>query len=251
VRTEKAYNDGDWHLADWMPYFQERHIKVRDFCFEPFPTSQKAFEIFDPCLALFKYELMVKMRAKEIRQLYHIRWLTKEQALSRLSPGELEIRSSEYPWIPLKLERPSGTQDEVIAALRHHLRRTYHLDDNEVANVEFVGNIAEAEHAPTLLDVDIHSQQIDIEMSGVSSDAVDSTLAGDEWLPSGGVDAEAHDSLSSTPYTIASYSPTPPTTTSIQRSSPPISSSVEGDDTIVSSQNRPRGLARTQTLLTF
>ncbi|KIM87988.1 hypothetical protein PILCRDRAFT_814661 [Piloderma croceum F 1598] len=107
VRTEIAYSDGDWHLADWMPYFQEHHIKVRDFYFEPSPTSQKAFEIFDPCLALLKYERIVKMRAKEIRQLYHIQWLTKEQALSRLSPGELEIRSSEYPWTPLKLERPS------------------------------------------------------------------------------------------------------------------------------------------------
>jgi hypothetical protein len=256
VRTEIAYNDGDWNLEDWMPYFQEHHIKVRDFCFEPSPTSQKAFEIFDPCLALLHYERMVKMRAKEIRQLYHIRWLTKEQALTRLSPEELEICPSEYPWTPLKVERPTGTRDEVMAALRHHLKRTYRPDD-EVANIEVARNIAEGKHAPTLRDVDSHSQQVDIEMSDVSSDAVDSTLAGDEWSHSGDMDAEVHVSLSSTSHTIASHSPTlqhsptPPTITSIQRSSTPIPSSVDDDDTIVSSQNRPRGLARTQTLLTF
>jgi hypothetical protein len=179
VRTEVAYSD-DWDFADWMPYFQEHGIKVRDFCFEPFPTSQKALEIFDPCIALLKYERMVKMSTKEIRQLYAIRWLTEEQARSRLPPGErlsfaeLDNHPSDYPWTRLKLKRPYGTRDEIIAALRRHLKHTYHLDENDFRNIEFDGNIVDPEHSPTVLD--IYSQNVDIEMGDASSDAIDSTV---------------------------------------------------------------------------
>ena len=132
--TEPAYND-EWNSEEWIPYFQDQGIKIRDFAIEPLPSLEKVVEVFDPCIALLKYERMVKMRTREITRLFYIQWLTEEQARSRLSPEEwvaLEDKQAlSYPWTHLKLEKPTGTRDEVVAALRHHLKRTYPRQDSQ------------------------------------------------------------------------------------------------------------------------
>jgi len=85
------------------------------------------------------------MTAREVMRLYDIRWLTEEQAKSRLDPGELVAldneRRDEYPWTHLKLEKPTGSPDEVISALRLHIKRTYprrqlYLDEYDVIHTE-------------------------------------------------------------------------------------------------------------------
>lgn len=130
-RTEPVYED-HWDLHEWMPIYTSYNIKIRDFAHEPFPNNQKAPVIFDPCIGLLNVERKVKVRAGEVRRLFDMGWLTEDEARGALPQAEMwdeilsrERRECEYPWIPLNIDRPSGTTEEVIDALRQHMRRTY------------------------------------------------------------------------------------------------------------------------------
>jgi hypothetical protein len=96
---------------------------------------------------------------------------------------ESDKRPSEYPWTHLKLEKPTGTQDEVVAALRLHLKRTYSdIDfDDSITDPRDTDNVdSHPQHA------DIHSssrkanengeEDADIKMADVLSVASDSSL---------------------------------------------------------------------------
>ena len=123
------------------------------------------------------------MRAREIKQLYDVRWLTEEQARSRLPPEEWPSlgKPSEYPWTPLKIDKPTGTRDEIIAALRLHLKRTY-------SDINFDSSAADSPDMATSFDDDqladirslfrnadeIEEGDINTEMAGASSEATHS-----------------------------------------------------------------------------
>lgn len=129
-RTEPAYNEEPWILEEWEPYYKEQGIKIRDFAHEP-PTEGRAPATFDPCNAMLKFVQNVKLDLWEVWHLCDMGWLTEEQAKTCSNPADwpslmdASVRRPEYPWTPLKLEKPTGTDEEVLAALRRHRNSTY------------------------------------------------------------------------------------------------------------------------------
>lgn len=139
--TEKAYNPDD--QENQQEYCVEQlkllGIPARDFAFEPYPNDQKAPEVFDPCIALFKYKYGVEMTARDVVRLMSLGWLTKEQVQSDISKEGWAslIESSnalEYPWVSLKMDPPTGNYDAIMTSLRRQISLTYHGTLNETTD---------------------------------------------------------------------------------------------------------------------
>jgi hypothetical protein len=84
--------------------------------------------------------------------------------------GDLDRRSREYPWTHLKVEKPIGTHDEVVSALRIHIKRTYAgrkylLGEHDVSDIEFDGHNVTMDHPHSVLSIDVHGRHTDISLT--------------------------------------------------------------------------------------
>jgi hypothetical protein len=263
--TEKAYTPHDFEnqQAYHTQQLKTLNIPARDFAFEPYPNDRKAPEVFDPCLALLKFGTGVKMGRREVRRLVEIGWLTEEQVQvgAGFTPEEWDesVSPKEYPWIPLRFERPTGTPEEMLECLRRQIDVTY---PGRKKNQIF--------ESATPFDVNVHDddtgQLPPIKRNDKKRSLTDDTAAHT-------TDVDGADELSGPLHKRRKLSPDPRDDNSISSNPQPCSpsshnayfapsqnpssllktsSSIQPHPAFTKPANaQPRGLARTQTLRTF
>lgn len=272
-RTENAYNEV-WNFEEWQPYYEEQGIKIRDFAHEPSALKERPPTIFDPCNAYLKYLRSVVLYPKEVLHLYDMGWLTKEQAERCMRVNErpllnTENRPAEHPWVPLDVEKPTGTLEEILEALRLHIQRTYpsQLASAEDTNGESVEPMAfESQRGTDNISSSDVSNRVSAPVALKRPHNTDGdrlrlrqkrqrTSNGDApppTLPQGG--AAGSNSLSVNPYPspLQTPSPSPAVTAAVSNASShsievrPSTSAVGGQ---TATQGKPRGLTRTETFL--